>query len=157
MREADFLARVEPQESGCWLWLGERFQSGYGRLRERGRYIRAHRWAYERFIGPIPPGLQVNHTCDTPPCVCPDHLYVGTQHENMADSVARRRHFNAEKTHCPRGHPYQGDNLYRRESSNRDKNPGVNRKCRQCRRIQARILYRKRKIGWGLDHKTANR
>src|SRR5262252_3697237 len=75
----------------CWLWLGTRNQLGYGitavTLNGRTQRLRAHRVSYEFAYGPIPDGLHVRHRCDTPPCVNPRHLIVGTRAQNMQDMV----------------------------------------------------------------------
>lgn len=75
---------------GCWLWKG-RTQKGYGYFEVRGRAMRAHRFSYELHFGDVPPGLGVLHTCDTPGCVRPDHLYAGTQLDNARDRDTRGR------------------------------------------------------------------
>src|ERR1035437_755093 len=101
---------------GCWPWAGKiHVGTGYGVVYAGGgrgheREERAHRVAWALTFGPIPPGLSVLHKCDNPPCVNPDHLYLGTHQDNMADVVARGRGANAS-THyppeaCPQGHAY---------------------------------------------------
>lgn len=76
----------------CWEWRGVRFVEGdYGRLVRRGKNLRAHRVAYELSIGPIPPGLDVLHTCDNPPCINPAHLWVGTDADNHRDRMLKGR------------------------------------------------------------------
>ncbi len=77
--------------SGCWIWLGATANCGYGELRMKGVRTRAHRYSYELFKGPIPKGLFVCHSCDVPACVNPDHLWVGTQKDNLADMVRKER------------------------------------------------------------------
>lgn len=89
-----FWARVN-QSGECWLWTGQRIH-GYGRLRlrtpeGRDRYIPAHRVSWELANGPIPPGLRVLHRCDVPACVRPEHLFLGTPTDNVADMVAKGR------------------------------------------------------------------
>jgi hypothetical protein len=77
-------------ESGCWLWMGPK-RAGYGVFYAGGDDRSAHRIAYEVFIGPIPTGLHLLHSCDNPGCINPGHLRPGTVKENMADRDARKR------------------------------------------------------------------
>lgn len=86
----------------CWPWTGGASDAGYGRFKIQGRLVSAHRIAYQLAKGPIPHaggwhGPIVRHTCDFPRCCNPDHLVVGTQSENMADMVARKRAGRAAK------------------------------------------------------------
>ena len=78
---------------GCWLWTGGKQRGGYGEMKiSPSRKTRsAHRLSYEHFVGPIPRGLCVLHRCDTPSCVNPAHLWVGTQAENVADMTRKGR------------------------------------------------------------------
>lgn len=76
----------------CWLWTAAKFDNGYGAFKETPtKQVRAHRWSYEHFVGPIPDGLILMHTCDVPACVNPDHLQPGTQAENQQDMVRKGR------------------------------------------------------------------
>ena len=75
-------ARVDKTGS-CWLWLGCRQRTGYGRIASRGKVLRTHRVAYELCVGTIPAGLSVCHHCDVRHCLRPEHLYVATHAQNL--------------------------------------------------------------------------
>lgn len=90
--EERFWARVE-KSTGCWLWTGAQQYYGYGELSVgKNRHVRAHRYSYQLAYGPIPKGLVVCHRCDNPPCVRPDHLFLGTHRQNVLDKLGKRRH-----------------------------------------------------------------
>lgn len=76
---------------GCWNWNGTKFQSGYGAIGIGGILKRAHRVSWELKNGPITNGLHVLHKCDNPGCVRPDHLFLGTQKDNMVDKTKKGR------------------------------------------------------------------
>ena len=75
----------------CWEWTAGRISSGYGLLSADGRRILAHRFSYELHIGPVPDGVFVLHRCDNRLCIRPDHLFLGTQADNVADMEAKGR------------------------------------------------------------------
>lgn len=85
-----FWAKVNKTD-GCWLWTGTIFWNGYGCFGYERRSVKAHRFAYELLVGPIPNGASLRHSCDTPACVNPEHLIPGTHAENMGDMEARGR------------------------------------------------------------------
>lgn len=85
-----FWARVSKTDT-CWLWTGEIKNRGYGTVTVAGRPKYAHRIAYELAYGPMLPGLQCLHRCDTPACVRPEHLFLGTQGDNIRDMVSKNR------------------------------------------------------------------
>lgn len=81
----------------CWLWTGSKRNKGYGAFvwaDDEGRVIqgRAHRFSYQIMVGPIPAKLFVLHRCDNPACVNPDHLFVGTNQDNVSDMMQKGRH-----------------------------------------------------------------
>jgi hypothetical protein len=75
----------------CWEWNGARSADGYGQKRIARTLYFTHRLAYEWANGRISNGLHVLHRCDNPPCCNPDHLYAGTNKDNIADSVRKGR------------------------------------------------------------------
>ena len=77
--------------ASCWLWTGHTNPQGYGRIGTSRGSEATHRVAYELFVGPVPEGLLVLHRCDVPSCVNPNHLFVGTILDNMADMTAKGR------------------------------------------------------------------
>jgi hypothetical protein len=87
-----FWSHVQKTDT-CWLWIGWKNKGkwNYGRVLHQGRKYRAHRVAYELTYGPILPGLKILHHCDTPSCVRPDHLFVGTDGDNVRDAMRKNR------------------------------------------------------------------
>ena len=88
--EQRFWAKVETADD-CWVWMGARMPRGYGVLNTRGSANLAHRLAWEIAHGAIPDGLSVLHRCDNPPCVRPEHLFLGTQADNQRDMASKGR------------------------------------------------------------------
>lgn len=82
---------IKVTKDGCWIWEGHRNHGGYGIVRRHGQLMLAHRWVYERLVGPIGP-LVVDHLCRTPSCVNPEHL------EAVTDAVNVRRGAGAKLT-----------------------------------------------------------
>lgn len=77
---------------GCWIWKGGLSPKGYGKFADSEfKTVRAHRYSYELNVGEIKKGLNVLHRCDNPSCVRPDHLFLGTQKENMEDMFKKGR------------------------------------------------------------------
>lgn len=83
-----FLDKVAFTLSNCWYWIGCLDQLGYGHV----GYKRAHRWSWELHNGEIPKGMNVLHKCDVRSCVNPDHLFLGTQKDNVLDMIKKGRH-----------------------------------------------------------------
>lgn len=82
------------QTAGCWHWIGAKEGQGYGQLRVGGRangkLLKAHRISYELHIGPIPPGLVIDHKCRVKACVNPEHLRAITQKQNTENRSGAR-------------------------------------------------------------------
>ena len=79
--------------TGCWEWTGARARFGHGLVHvgPGGKLAQTHRVAWELMVGPVPEGMGVLHRCDNPPCVRPDHLFLGTQQDNVRDMWAKGR------------------------------------------------------------------
>lgn len=93
-----FFNKVEPvTESGCWLWTAAT-QQGYGRFGTDDRKtVLAHRYSWAVVHGSIPHGMHVCHKCDTPACVNPDHLFLGSDKDNIEDMYRKGRGNNAAR------------------------------------------------------------
>ncbi len=87
-----FMRFVKKNRQGCWLWQSTTLPyTGYGTFSFEGKKVSAHRWSYTTFVGAIPKGYDVMHSCDIPGCVRPCHLSVGTRTDNMEDSAKKGR------------------------------------------------------------------
>jgi hypothetical protein len=91
-----FWSKVKKTKT-CWIWTGMRFvgkHGDYGGIHRSNprRMVKAHRVSWELHFGPIPEGLLVCHHCDNPPCVRPDHLFIGTHRDNVLDCERKKRH-----------------------------------------------------------------
>lgn len=124
-----FEEKTSVSGTGCIEWTAAKNGNGYGRFKpvcgQPGMAL-AHRWAYEHYVGPIAPGLVIDHLCRNTSCVNPAHLEPVTQLENT-----RRGLGTGSRTKCPKGHPYSGRNLY--------VSPDGARRCRECNRARSAI------------------
>ena len=133
--EERFWEKVQKSDD-CWLWTGTKRQGGYGSIHHNGRERVATHVSWELANGmPWPEGMLACHRCDNPPCVRPDHLFIGDSFDNMRDAVKKGRtnspfqnpgHVNWQvaKTHCKTGHEFTPDNTYIY--------PNGQRACRAC-------------------------
>ncbi len=119
----------------CWMWTGSKSGKGYGNFSVAGKTQNAHRWLHQQLFGPIPKGILVCHKCDNRPCVQPEHLFRGTNQDNIRDCARKGRIYRGgaripwtrTKTHCVRGHPLAGENVC---------HSGGRRNCRTCMRLR---------------------
>lgn len=159
----DFHRRVEPDlNSGCWLWSGAQTSDGYGYLRPFGgtRNVRAHRWSLV-LAGRDPGPAVVLHACDTPLCVNPAHLRVGTHADNVADmhakgrargplgkrwrlpegsrSAERHPRWGLRKSECKNGHAFTPENTALAANGSQ--------RCKTCARDRALAAYHRGRVG----------
>lgn len=120
-------------DTGCIVWTRGTNNAGYGRIWINGANHMAHRVAYELFA-PIPDGLVLDHLCRTPACINPNHLEPVTSTENIMRGQGCMADY-ARRTHCPQGHPYEGENLWLRPAAN---NGSGARRCRECKHEENR-------------------
>ena len=95
--------KIDINQNGCWVFRGFRLSNGYGRIQGPSGLSLAHRASWEAYRGPIPSGLCVLHLCDNPPCVNPEHLFLGTQRDNVLDMLAKGRDRHATEVIKTRG------------------------------------------------------
>jgi hypothetical protein len=123
------------RETRCWLWQGRPTQEGYCQAWWEGKFVVAHRLVYEMLVGPVPPGLVLDHVkargCHFRHCCWPVHLEPVTQKVN----VLRVHYPDGDFSRCVHGHLWS-ENLYVA--------PNGNRSCRACRRVYEQA-YRDRK------------
>lgn len=144
-----FWSKVDKQES-CWLWTASLSHNGYGQFSVtrpdgRSRTLKAHRYAYELLVGPIPDGAVIDHLCRVRHCVNPDHLDPVEEPENRLRALRVQRQRMSEAvagdlvTHCLYGHPFDEANTYRPPNGRQE------RKCRTCLRTREKLRYERTK------------
>lgn len=133
--EQSFDAKAERSPDGCWLWTGYIDAKGYGVLGIGGKRLsKAHRFSYERFVGPIPAGKCLDHLCRVRHCVNPVHLEPVTNQENVIRGNAAR----PPRVACVKGHAFSEQNTYINQRGKRE--------CRTCR-AEAVKRYREKVRG----------
>lgn len=142
MRKEDLTTRVLDyikyntvvNDSGCWLFTGTKAGKGYGAVSVNGTMQYTHRVYFFAHTGMWPGRLQVCHTCDTPNCVNPSHLFLGTNVDNVRDRVNKNRCSRGKKelsATCGKGHMFTPENTYWEM-------PRGVRHCIECRRESQR-------------------
>lgn len=142
----DKVSVVEPDQ--CWMWRAAKGPHGYGEFSSRTfGHTTANRVCYLLTKGEIPDGMVVMHSCDTPGCVNPRHLVLGTKGDNAQDMSVKGRGYWQQKTHCPSGHEYTEDNTLISKRGN-----GLCfRMCIECKREHGRKSAQKRRLNLKLQ------
>jgi len=86
-----------PELGHCWVWTRGKTTDGYGQFRDSGKGVLTHRWVWKQAHGPIGKNLQILHHCDNPSCVRLSHLFIGTELDNIADKMAKKRNCKGER------------------------------------------------------------
>lgn len=123
-----FWSKVRVDDAGCWRWVAAHDEFGYARFGWLGHNRHAHRVCYERLVGPVPPGLELDHLCRVRDCVNPSHMEAVTHHVNMVRSLAPTI-VTMHAGVCLRGHAYV---------------PGA--PCRECARLNEAAFRRRRGV-----------
>lgn len=143
-----FYSKITETPKGCWEWQGFRNSQGYGAGKHKKETL-AHRISFILHHGPLLEGMCVLHRCDNPPCVNPDHLFIGDRNINNKDRAAKGRTVNRNrgKTHCYKGHPFDENNTSIR--------PNGSRKCRKCAADRtAQVIERRITTGKKINYKN---
>jgi hypothetical protein len=130
--------RTTVDANGCWVWGGTVNTKGYGEFSCRNKPTRLHRFSFAFHKGPIPEGKLICHTCDNRRCWNPEHLWAGTNKENMVDCSRKGRADEQTKTHCIHGHEFTPENTRLNPMTET-----VKRACKSCHRMRQRL-----KLGW---------
>ena len=126
---------VPEPNSGCWLWTKSTSKNGYANFAWDGRQSYAHRYAFGRFVGPIPSGTEIDHLCRVRSCVNPDHLEAVSHRANVLRGTSPSA-FAARADKCKAGHEYTAGNTRTAE--------GGRRVCRECHRLSVADYQRRR-------------
>ncbi len=139
------LARLVPGENGCLIWPGTKHRLGYGKTKIAHKDVFVHRIVFEHVRGAVGEGLVLDHICRNRLCANPDHLEPVTAQENILRGEGLPAQ-NARKTHCRRGHAFEGDNV-RLDSKG-------SRECCECKRIAWRKRRELHRDVWLEQHRA---
>ena len=129
---------------GCWLWQGHLQTNGYAQITIKKKRFYVHRLAYQWTKGRISEELELDHLCRNPACVNPKHLEMVTHQENIRRGLVGQ--YQRDKTHCPKGHPYNEENTYRHNGARSCKACGKLRQIDpEYSRVASRASYRRRR------------
>lgn len=137
--------RAAITKTPCWEWDGTK-RKGYGMRKKYGKNLTVHRAIFEALVRKVPKGFVLDHLCRNRACANPFHLEIVATVENVRRGIGVAA-INFQKTHCFRGHPLFGKNLYFCSTTNKGKGARI---CRKCRR-GSDIKYRTKK---SLNQKT---
>lgn len=132
--EERFWSKVDKTNS-CWFWASSMYPDGYGQFWLKPRKVRAHRFAYELLVGPIPEGMVLDHLCRRRDCVNPEHLEPVTNRQNLMRGIGISSR-NARAIKCIHGHPFSPENTHVAKDGKR-----VCRTCNRENRRRSRLKY----------------
>lgn len=127
----------------CWLWTAGKTNTGYGRFNYLNK-TRAHQVSWILKHGLIPNGLQINHKediCSNKHCINPEHLYLGTQKQNVEDMARNKNHGQQKKNHCKNGHEFTLENTGYSNKTTKTQQ----RYCKECKRKQTREWHKNKR------------
>ena len=128
--------------SGCWLWTHGTNRKGYGHFYFNGERWMAHRASWVMAHGEIPKGMHVLHRCDTPCCVRPDHLWLGSNADNVADCMTKRRHRFGSKSNLAKIDDKTALQIYNDRSSAKQIAQRHNLHISTIRRIKSKLIWK---------------
>ena len=140
--------RFVTDDNGCWNWIGAIDPCGYGRFYIHKRSRLAHRLMWELVGKTLDPLMQLDHLCRNKACVNPKHLEQVTARINIMRSECNSAK-NARKTHCGKGHPLSGSNLYIYKTK-----AGVGRACQTCCKVAWKAYYLRKKLNASVNGVT---
>lgn len=146
-----FWAKVDKKaDNGCWEWIAGRNSREYGNFKLNGKTVTASRVVWMLNHGEISSDIFVCHSCDNPPCVNPNHLFISDNQGNVDDMIRKKRHRNQVKTHCGKcSREYSIENTYHRSSGHRA--------CKYCSDKSTREYYENNRDKVNLRRRSKNK